>query len=76
MCLYRKHPLCLMYNHFFSYLLMFSRNYNHLFFQNLLLRGKGTAAVGGGGNGIAATGSYVRFNSLRDAPPEGEAFSP
>ena len=26
--------------------------------------------------GIAATGSYVRFNSLRDAPPAGEAFSP
>ena len=25
--------------------------------------------------GIAATGSYVRFNSLRDAPPAGEAFS-
>ena len=24
--------------------------------------------------GIAATGSYVRFNSLRDAPPGGEAF--
>ena len=23
--------------------------------------------------GIAATGSYFRFNSLRDAPPEGEA---
>ena len=26
--------------------------------------------------GIAATGSYVRFNSLRDAPPVGEAFLP
>ena len=27
--------------------------------------------------GIAATGSYYfRFNSLRDAPPEGEALSP
>ncbi len=26
--------------------------------------------------GIAATGSYVRFNSLRDAPPAGEALSP
>ena len=26
--------------------------------------------------GIAATGSYVRFNSLRDAPPGGEAFFP
>ena len=25
--------------------------------------------------GIAATGSYVRFNSLRAAPPVGEAFS-
>ena len=25
--------------------------------------------------GIAATGSYFRFNSLRDAPPEGEAFN-
>ena len=25
--------------------------------------------------GIAATGSYIRFNSLRDAPPEGEAFA-
>ena len=25
--------------------------------------------------GIAATGSYVRFNSLRDAPPGGEAFN-
>ena len=25
--------------------------------------------------GIAATGSYVKFNSLRAAPPEGEAFS-
>ena len=24
--------------------------------------------------GIAATGSYVRFNSLRDAPPGGKAF--
>ena len=24
---------------------------------------------------IAATGSYFRFNSLRDAPPEGEAFN-
>ena len=24
--------------------------------------------------GIAATGSYVRFNSLRDAPPGGEAL--
>ena len=25
--------------------------------------------------GIAATGSYFRFNSLRDAPPEAEAFN-
>ena len=25
--------------------------------------------------GIAATGSYFRFNSLRDAPPGGEAFN-
>ena len=25
--------------------------------------------------GIAATGSYFRFNSLRDAPPEGEALN-
>ena len=25
--------------------------------------------------GIAATGSYFKFNSLRDAPPEGEAFN-
>ena len=25
--------------------------------------------------GIAATGSYVRFHSLRDAPPGGEALS-
>ena len=77
---------------------------------NLPLRGRGTAAVGGGGRGalwaravgkllfsqhsrslrpssvsltrasttfygIAATGSYVRFNSLRDAPPGGEALN-
>ena len=36
---------------------------------NLPLRGRGTDAPLF--YGIAATGSYFRFNSLRDAPPEG-----
>ena len=40
---------------------------------NLPLRGRGTDAPLF--YGIAATGSYFRFNSLRDAPPGGEAFS-
>ena len=40
---------------------------------NLPHRGRGTAAPLF--YGIAATGSYFRFNSLRDAPPEGEAFN-
>ena len=40
---------------------------------NLPLRGRGTAAPLF--YGIAATGSYFRFNSLRDAPPGGEAFN-
>ena len=40
---------------------------------NLPHRGRGTAAPLF--YGIAATGSYFRFNSLRDAPPGGEAFN-
>ena len=40
---------------------------------NLPLRKRGTDAPLF--YGIAATGSYFRFNSLRDAPPGGEALS-